>query len=69
MIGDAPGDLKAAKTNGVLFSPVNSGHEEALWDFLKEAVDKFFNGTFAEDYEDSLIKEFQKLLPEKPSWK
>jgi phosphoglycolate phosphatase-like HAD superfamily hydrolase len=70
MIGDAPGDLKAAKSNGVLFFPVNPGHEEASWEnFFKEAVDRFFNGTFAGDYENSLINEFQKLLPEKPAWK
>ena len=70
MIGDAPGDLEAAKSNGVLFFPVNPGYEEASWElFQKEASDKFFNGTYAGDYENSLIKEFQKLLPEKPAWK
>ncbi len=31
MIGDAPGDYKAATSNGVLFYPVNPGHEEESW--------------------------------------
>ncbi|MDT7723259.1 MAG: hypothetical protein QOE94_4270, partial [Mycobacterium sp.] len=37
MIGDAPGDLKAAKGAGTLFFPINPGHEEASWErFFKE---------------------------------
>lgn len=31
MIGDAPGDLKAARGNGALFFPVNPGDEEESW--------------------------------------
>jgi len=69
MIGDAPGDLKAAKTNGVLFFPVNPGYEEKSWDrFSKEALNKFFGGTYEGKYENSLIEEFQSFLPEKPPW-
>ena len=70
MIGDAPGDFKAAKSNGVLFFPINPGHEEASWDqLLNEGLDRFFNGTFAGAYEKALIEEFDAYLPEKPSWK
>jgi phosphoglycolate phosphatase-like HAD superfamily hydrolase len=70
MIGDAPGDYKAAKSNGVLFFPVNPGHEEASWDkLLNEGLDRFFNGTFAGAYEKALIEEFDAYLPEKPDWK
>ena len=69
MIGDAPGDLKAAKTNGVLFFPVNPGYEEKSWDrFSKEALNKFFTGTYEGEYENSLIEEFQSFLPETPPW-
>lgn len=69
MIGDAPGDMKAAKTNGVLFFPVNPGHEEASWEELhSEGLDRFFNGSFEGPYEDSLISAFNRLLPEKPEW-
>ena len=31
MIGDAPGDMKAAKTVGCLYYPINPGREEASW--------------------------------------
>lgn len=69
MIGDAPGDYSAAKSNGVLFYPVNPGHEEASWErFFNEAVDKFFTSTYAGEYEEKLIKEFDSYLPEKPPW-
>jgi len=69
MIGDAPGDYKAATSNGVLFYPVNPGHEEESWErFYKEALDRFFRGTYQGDYENGLIEEFNGYLPEKPSW-
>lgn len=70
MIGDAPGDMNAANKNGVLFFPVNPGEEEKSWERLHhEALDKFFKGEYAGAYQDSLIAEFEKYLPEKPPWK
>ena len=70
MIGDANGDLKAAKSNGVLFFPINPGKEEASWEKLyKEGLDKFFDGTYKGKYEEELIREFETYLPENPSWK
>jgi phosphoglycolate phosphatase-like HAD superfamily hydrolase len=70
MIGDAMGDYKAAKSNGVQFFPVNPGHEEESWErFQNEALDKFFNGTYKGKYEEELMKEFDSLLPERPKWK
>jgi phosphoglycolate phosphatase-like HAD superfamily hydrolase len=70
MIGDANGDLKAARTNGVLFFPVNPGKEEESWERLyKEGLDRFFAGTYKGAYEDDLIREFETYLPEKPHWK
>ncbi|MBA7574096.1 hypothetical protein ES708_15898 [subsurface metagenome] len=69
MIGDAPGDLNAAKANRVLFYPVNPGNEEKSWKrFHNEAMDKFFGGTYEGEYENSLIEEFQSFLPETPPW-
>jgi phosphoglycolate phosphatase-like HAD superfamily hydrolase len=69
MIGDAPGDLKAAKGNEALFYPINPGGEEASWErFSNEALDKFFAGTYAGDYEAKLIAEFNGYLPEKATW-
>ncbi len=70
MIGDALGDLKAARANGALFFPINPGEEEESWRrFHDEGLDRFFSGSFAGEYEDSLIAEFGKLLPETPPWK
>ncbi|MFH0736462.1 MAG: HAD hydrolase-like protein [bacterium] len=70
MIGDAPGDQSAAKSNGVLFYPINPGHEEKSWKrFYDEALDRFFAGTYSGDYEAELIMEFEAYLPENPNWK
>ena len=70
MIGDAPGDLKAARGNNALFFPVNPGNEEASWvRFHDEALDRFVARTYAGDYERELIDEFDTYLPETPSWK
>jgi len=70
MIGDAPGDRKAADANGALFFPVNPGNEEASWERLyEEALDRFFNGTYAGKYQEELIEEFESYLPELPPWK
>ncbi|MCK5861122.1 MAG: HAD family hydrolase [Candidatus Hydrogenedentes bacterium] len=69
MIGDASGDLKAARANDALFFPINPGEEECSWQRLfEEGLDRFFSGTFAGDYEGGLIKEFETFLPETPSW-
>jgi phosphoglycolate phosphatase-like HAD superfamily hydrolase len=70
MIGDANGDLKAAKSNRVLFFPINPGKEEASWERLyTEGLDRFFAGKYKGAYEEGLIKEFETYLPEHPSWK
>jgi phosphoglycolate phosphatase-like HAD superfamily hydrolase len=70
MIGDAPGDMKAAKAVGALFYPINPGNEEASWErFFNEACDRFLNGRFAGEYEAQLIAEFDTYLPELPPWK
>jgi phosphoglycolate phosphatase-like HAD superfamily hydrolase len=69
MIGDAPGDLKAARANNALFCPIVPGNEDASWARLnEEGLDRFFNGTYAGAYQDSLLEEFDKALPENPSW-
>ncbi len=70
MIGNAPGDLKAARDVGALFFPVNPGYEEESWErFVDEGMDKFLNNAYAGDYEAKLIEGFEALLPEKPPWK
>ncbi len=70
MVGDAPGDWKAAKANGVLFYPIDPGHEDESWQrFFEEALPRFFAGTFAGDYMNAQLERFEKLLPERPTWR
>jgi phosphoglycolate phosphatase-like HAD superfamily hydrolase len=70
MVGDAPGDLEAARANQALFFPINPGREEESWQrFYKEGLLKFLDGQFAGAYEAALIAEFDKLLPSTPPWK
>jgi phosphoglycolate phosphatase-like HAD superfamily hydrolase len=69
MIGDAPGDFKAARSNGALFFPIVPGREEDSWKrFYEEGLERFFAGRYAGDYEAELVKEFDASLPENPSW-
>ncbi len=70
MIGDAPGDMKAAKANNVLFYPIMPGEEDASWQrFYEEAADVFMQGKYAGEYEERLIQDFLDHLPEIPPWK
>jgi phosphoglycolate phosphatase-like HAD superfamily hydrolase len=70
MIGDAPGDMQAARATGALFYPINPGAEDASWErFFKEAREKFLKGAYAGPYEAALIAEFDTYLPELPPWK
>ncbi len=70
MVGDAPGDLKAAQANGVLFYPIDPGLEDASWQrFYEEALPRFFSGTYAGEYMSERIRRFEALLPETPPWK
>jgi phosphoglycolate phosphatase-like HAD superfamily hydrolase len=69
MVGDAPDDLKAAKANNALFYPINAGGEDDSWkEFYNEALDRFFRCQYAGAYEKKLIEEFDRRLPEKPTW-
>jgi len=70
MIGDAPGDLKAATSNGVCFYPVIPGRESDSWKRLsEEGLDRFFNDNYKGKYEDELLAEFRSALPDTPPWK
>jgi phosphoglycolate phosphatase-like HAD superfamily hydrolase len=69
MIGDAPGDMKAARAVGARFYPINPGAEEHSWERLRgEVLDRFFAGEYEGDYEDALIGQFNSLLPDTPPW-
>jgi phosphoglycolate phosphatase-like HAD superfamily hydrolase len=70
MLGDAPGDLAAARANSVLFFPIVPGREEESWQrFHDEGISRFLDGTFAGSYETELVREFEASLPSTPPWK
>jgi len=70
MIGDALGDLKAARSIAALFFPINPGSEEKSWKrFRDQGFKRFVAGQYAGEYEARLIEQFRKLLPETPPWK
>ena len=69
MIGDASGDMQAAKANEALFYPINPDDEVASWKrFLDEAFEKFISDEYSGQYEEKLIAEFDSYLPELPPW-
>jgi hypothetical protein len=69
MIGDAPGDLKAARANNALFYPINPGDEDSSWKrFYEEAFEKFIKKEYGGVYEEKLITEFERYLPSTPPW-
>jgi phosphoglycolate phosphatase-like HAD superfamily hydrolase len=69
MIGDAPGDHKAAAGVQARFWPIVPGAEEASWALLeREGLDRFLAGSYRGSYEDRLIADFQARLPARPAW-
>ena len=69
MIGDAPGDLKAAKSNGASFFPIVPHREEQSWHYLfEEGLPRFFAGKYAGEFERRLVGEFEASLPSAPPW-
>jgi phosphoglycolate phosphatase-like HAD superfamily hydrolase len=69
LIGDALGDLAAARAVNGCFYPIKPGGEESSWErFHNEAYAKFLAGQFAGDYEQRLVVEFEACLPETPPW-
>ncbi len=64
MVGDAPGDMDAAKANGVFYYPVLVTHEPESWENIGEAAEKLQNGTFAGGYQEKLIQDFVRNLRE-----
>jgi len=69
MIGDAPGDLAAAKAVGARFFPVNPGYEDSSWErFFREASDRFLCRDYGAEYVNGLVAEFEGYLPDKPPW-
>jgi len=69
MIGDAPGDLEAARANGARFYPIRPGDEARSWQQLFDGgLDRFLTGQYDGQYEAGQIAGFQALLPDTPPW-
>mgnify|MGYP000320992094 CR=1 FL=1 len=48
MVGDAPGDWRAASQNGVYFYPILVGAEKSSWrEFREQALAHLYNGTYS----------------------
>jgi phosphoglycolate phosphatase-like HAD superfamily hydrolase len=69
MVGDAPGDLQTAESNGVLFYPIDPGFEDESWQrFFEEGLPRFLAENYAGAYMDAQIARFKELLPDTPPW-
>jgi phosphoglycolate phosphatase-like HAD superfamily hydrolase len=69
MVGDALGDLKAARAVGALFYPVVPGREEQSWKiFHDRIIDLFLNGEYTNQIEAEFLHDFEKTLPKTPPW-
>jgi len=65
MLGDALGDMEAAKSIGALFYPIIPGCEVESWKrFYEEALDRFFADSYAGEYEETLMKSFYASFDE-----
>jgi phosphoglycolate phosphatase-like HAD superfamily hydrolase len=69
MVGDAPGDYDAARSNHASFFPIVPGCEAESWECLfHNGLDRFFARTYAGEYEEDLVGQFNASLPEQPPW-
>lgn len=62
MTGDAPGDLEAARANGIFYYPILVSKEAESWENMGAAVEKMKDKTFAGEYQAGLEKYFVENL-------
>lgn len=63
MTGDAPGDLDAAKENGVFYYPILVRHEGDSWrEFRETAVDQLAGGSYGGAYQQEKLDAFLNNL-------
>ncbi len=66
IMGDAMEDLDVARACGVCFYPIIFHKEEESWrKFEIEALERFYEGTYAGAYEEQLIAEFMQAFNKK----
>src|SRR5579862_1784953 len=69
MIGDAPGDMKAARAVNALFFPIIPGKEERSWErFYNEGYARFIGGNFKGAYQEALIAEMDRSEERRAPW-
>ncbi|MBQ6595209.1 MAG: HAD family hydrolase [Clostridia bacterium] len=69
MIGDAPGDHRAALDAGALFYPILADREEESWRLAEETVaEQFRSGTYAETGMGPALERFRQTLLAEPPW-
>lgn len=63
MCGDAPGDLDAAKKNGVFYYPIIVKREKESWqEFINVGLNNLISGKYGGEYQDSKINAFLENL-------
>ena len=62
MLGNATADLEAAREAGVLFYPILAYQERESWEEFPEALKRFREGTYAGEYQEQKIQEFERNL-------
>jgi len=69
LIGDAPGDLAAARDTGACFFPILPGDEIQSWHVLsEEGIDRFLEGRYRGAFEEGQIQAFSETLNHPPPW-
>ncbi len=69
LLGDAPGDLHAARAVGARFYPIVPGAETASWEaFNATVLDAFLTGTYQTAHEAERVRAFNAALPAVPPW-
>ncbi len=70
MVGDALGDLKAARAVHARFFPIVPGHEDESWQKFRDGIiESFLHDSYSQEEEEALCAEFAEALPSTPPWK
>ena len=63
MVGDALGDLEAAKKNNIFYFPILVNHEYESWkEFLESGFNHLLHQTYHGTYQEMKIQEFENNL-------
>jgi len=69
MIGDAPAITRRPWPMGPCSFRQSGRGRIQLEALVGRGLNRFFDGTFAGKYQDELLAEFDRYLPEQPPWK